>query len=113
MRISDWSSDVCSSDLDAEINAVAHAPGRGLHVPAEDPFLGRTDALQRAPRLVVERIGLELDAHQAQRLERVAQHQILRFSVDPRVLIPPPQPGPPYLCAPMARIERHKPRAPD
>src|SRR3546814_3091347 len=113
MRISDWSSDVCSSDLDAEINAVAHAPGRGLHVPAEDPFLGRTDALQRAPRLVVERIGLELDAHQAQRLERVAQHQILRFSVDRRALMRRRQPGPADLGATMAMIERTKTRAAD
>src|SRR3546814_7827228 len=61
MRISDWSSDVCSSDL----------------------------------------------------LERVAQHQILRFSVDRRALMRRRQPGPADLGATMAMIERTKTRAAD
>src|SRR3546814_4217546 len=36
MRISDWSSDVCSSDLDVVHLAAAHALGRGFaHGPAQ------------------------------------------------------------------------------
>src|SRR3546814_14123163 len=37
MRISDWSSDVCSSDLDQDIVAVfVHQPGRTLLVASSD-----------------------------------------------------------------------------
>src|SRR3546814_5584478 len=48
MRISDWSSDVCSSDLCGDVGAVEHdAPGVGLYQPHDRIEAGR---LARAVR---------------------------------------------------------------
>src|ERR671934_1015122 len=44
---------------------------RQHHVLAEDPLEARADAEQRAAYAQVARVGLELDAHRAPRLERV------------------------------------------
>src|SRR3546814_16875464 len=69
MRISDWSSDVCSSDLDAVADQLVHA----LHAVDRDTDLGGLAALAQQRDLVDgERIRLVpgggIDAH-AQRVE--------------------------------------------
>src|SRR3546814_14032888 len=46
MRISDWSSDVCSSDLD---NVVCDGAGRGREVPAGGPGLQHLEAALGCP----------------------------------------------------------------
>jgi hypothetical protein len=73
---------------DAEVHAVPAPSIRHDHVVAKDAFLGRADAQQRGARAGVQRVGLELDPEQAERLEGVQQHEILRFGVDHRAAVP-------------------------
>src|SRR3546814_8928749 len=53
MRISDWSSDVCSSDLDAAPGRRRHALARARRAAADPPALGPSGRSLPAHRLVV------------------------------------------------------------
>ncbi len=58
-------------------------PAIGEHaVLAERAFVRGAERDQRAPRALVARVGLELDAAQAHRLERVTEQQQLALDVD-------------------------------
>src|SRR3546814_11422909 len=52
MRISDWSSDVCSSDLVARSHPEADFEGPSAHLPREPDELGACENLEQAPRLL-------------------------------------------------------------
>src|SRR3546814_8514833 len=69
MRISDWSSDVCSSDLRAATSLDGHIPGLPLHgVALTGPLPHRIKRLQPLRRLQVAEIG------RASCRERVCQY---------------------------------------
>src|SRR3546814_2946263 len=72
MRISDWSSDVCSSDLRIEPR-VAHADQR--NVEADEPGLEHLQHLRaQASRLQPCAVGLEPQIGRASCRERVCQY---------------------------------------
>src|SRR5262245_19997481 len=82
------------------------APARlGDHVLAENPFVLSTDTKDRGARAFVHRIGLELEPLHTPVLERVRQHQQLRFRV--RRGAPPvaAEPRPADLDAPVLAID--------
>jgi hypothetical protein len=84
---------------DRKVNRVADATRRRDSVLAERPFFFRADAEDRVARLLVECVGLELDADAAERFERVGQQQELRFGVRGGALKGGRDPGPADLEA--------------
>src|SRR5262245_23260228 len=70
----------------AEPDAMPDPAGGRDDVVAERPLLLAADPQHRVTRLLVERVGLQLHPHAAERLEGVPQHQILRLSIDWRPL---------------------------
>src|SRR3546814_6404496 len=67
MRISDWSSDVCSSDL-AALGVTEHAAQRALADRHRDPLAGARDHLDQQPQLRVDVAGaLLLDQEAGER----------------------------------------------
>src|SRR5262249_21569872 len=60
----------------------------------EHALLDSADAQHGVARAAIQDVGLELDAHAAQRLERVAEHQVLGLGADVRALIRATDPGP-------------------
>src|SRR3546814_7815679 len=70
MRISDWSSDVCSSDLEPAHDARYHRPRR-----RHEPPLRRADAAERArPHRLSSRRARALSGHEGARGDRSEEH---------------------------------------
>src|SRR3546814_14355032 len=92
MRISDWSSDVCSSDLAA--NGILQPGGDGARVPAADRIgdegddtraIGRHGADDGAPGELVDRrlelrILLQRRAHRTDRPAELSGHRGVRIA---------------------------------
>src|SRR3546814_5791611 len=72
MHISDWSSDVCSSDLNEEESAFEHLPPAQIIIHQKAPF---TDHLLRRLRKAVPR---HVDKTEQERIANVEEIQLLR-----------------------------------
>src|SRR5438477_3663812 len=69
---------------DRVVGRVAHVAVLDQHVLAEDPLELRGKSGERRPGALVARVRLELDAHAAEPLEGVPQHQQLCLDVRAR-----------------------------
>jgi hypothetical protein len=78
----------------AELNRMPHPPSSCACGTCP---LHRPQPQDRPPRSLVQRIRLQFQPHRAQRLERMPQHQVLRFRIHRRALPAPPHPGPANL----------------
>src|SRR3546814_16536598 len=96
MRISDWSSDVCSSDLQGAPEQLQQSGLRKLRRAAADAALALVDLLQQAQRDLVERFDRDGPAGQVLRqlaeglLERdgVLDHALPVVGIDFCVRVP-------------------------
>src|SRR2546430_6215919 len=80
---------------------------RPFHVTRclEDPLFFCAESKDRGTRSLVERVRLELDPQTTQRLERVAQHEVLGLGVHSRPLPRLRNPGPSDLDASIGQID--------
>src|SRR3546814_13493524 len=87
MRISDWSSDVCSSDLAARRKRRFRAPADQRRPPAIDAEARRDAASRRTPRdqAVGRRLEFFEGVRHAQRLSRRSEERRVGKSVSVRV----------------------------
>src|SRR3546814_4701345 len=67
MRISDWSSDVCSSDLEVEVAAVDEGPQRDQEIFALGDVTGHRARLLPGVALPVAALALEILLHRRER----------------------------------------------
>src|SRR3977135_3302488 len=89
---------------DAEIDSVPDAAACGDHVIAEGSIFAGSDAQDRSPRALIERVGLQLHANALKCFEGMAQQQIFRFRVDGAALPLPRHPCPANLQAMMNAV---------
>src|SRR3546814_10503428 len=83
MRISDWSSDVCSSDLDAELLAQRPLVEGELHVEG-----AREAGLQRLQRGLGEALGLQaLVSHAGRILQRAVADRVADDRLDAALVV--------------------------
>jgi len=80
------------------------------HVVAQQAFAGSAEPLNRFDRTFIARIGLELHADTAQRLENVSQQQVFTIRVDRRALesrvVPRPADLQPAVCRAILPLAR-------
>src|SRR5262249_40304067 len=74
----------------------------------ENALLHSAEPCNRAARALVQAIRLQLDTDAAPLLERMRQHQQLRFGIDERALPRPTNPGPPDLDPPIRDVDRRE-----
>lgn len=65
----------------AEVDGIAHTASRSDEVLAKRAFFFCADAENGVPRLLIERVGLELDTNALADIECVLEHEELRFGI--------------------------------
>jgi len=65
----------------AVVDGVSKATSIREDVPPQDTFFHRAQSKHCRPGLIVEHVGLELYPHAVPDVERMSEHQVLRFGV--------------------------------
>jgi len=97
----------------AEVNRIPNAPALRHHVLAKRAFLDSPQPQNRAPRTLIQRIGLQFHAVRPQRFERMPQHQVLGFGIHRGALPRPANPRPADFHTPVQPVDVAVSRAPD